>query len=64
MGLVKDLADMFKAAALLDERVKGLTSDLVELARDVEGIDRRLVKVEAYLQIASGDRQFLPRDKG
>lgn len=63
MGLVKDLADMFKAAALLDERVKGLTSDLVDLARDVEEIDRRLVKVETYLEVASGERKFLPREK-
>jgi hypothetical protein len=63
MGLVKDLADMFKAAALLDERVKGLTEDVVELAQDIEGIDRRLVKVETYLQIATGKRQFQPRGK-
>ena len=53
MSITDRVLDALKYAVLLESRVSTLADSVAELARDVRGMDRRLVRLETMAELAS-----------
>ena len=56
MGIADRIFDGLRATIQLNERVSGVGQELKELSVDVRDIDRRLIRVETTLEIATSGR--------
>ena len=56
MGIADRLLDGLRATIQLNERVSALGQELKELSVDVRDLDRRLIRVETALEIATSGR--------
>jgi hypothetical protein len=63
MGITDRIFDGLKAAIQLGGRVESLSHRLEILAREVRDIDRRLIRVETALEIATSGK-FAPLPPG
>jgi uncharacterized protein involved in exopolysaccharide biosynthesis len=54
MSITERVLDALKNAVLLESRVAALAGSVAELARDVREMDRRLVRLETMVELASG----------
>jgi len=52
MSITDRVLDALKNAVLLESRVSTLADSVAELARDVRGMDRRLVRLETMVELA------------
>jgi hypothetical protein len=62
VSLTDRVLDALKSAVLLEARVTSLATHTAELAREVRDIDRRLVRVETLVELASRSRSSPPPD--
>lgn len=53
MGIGDRILDGLKTTIQLNERVVVMAGDVKQLARDVRDLDRRLVRVETALELAT-----------
>jgi hypothetical protein len=61
MGITDRIFDGLKATIQLNERVAALGQELKALSRDLRDLDRRLIRVETTLELAtSGKLSALP----
>jgi hypothetical protein len=60
MGIADRIFDGLKATIQLNERVSALAQELKALSLDVRALDRRLIRVETALELASSGK-FSPR---
>ena len=56
MGIADRIFDGLRATIQLNERVSALGQKLKELSVDVRDLDRRLIRVETALEIATSGR--------
>ena len=56
MSLLSDVLAGLKTAIQLEERVKGMAGNVTELAREMRGIDKRLVRVETVIEVGLSGR--------
>jgi hypothetical protein len=56
MGIADRIFDGLKATIQLNERVLALAQELKALSLDVRALDRRLIRVETALEIATSGR--------
>ncbi len=61
MSVTDRVLDALKAAILLEARVTSLADNVGQLARDVRDIDKRLVRVEALIEFATGRGSAAPQ---
>ena len=52
MGLTDKLVEALRAGIVLNEKVTGLGKKVERLDSDIRQIDRRLVRVETYVEVA------------
>lgn len=56
MGVADRILDGLKTTIQLNDRVVAMSGDIKQLARDVRDIDRRLVRVETMVELATQGR--------
>lgn len=56
MGVTDRILDGLKATIQLNDRVVSMSGEVKQLARDVRDIDRRLVRVETLVELATHGR--------
>jgi hypothetical protein len=61
MGITDRILDGLKTTIQLNDRVVAMSGEVKQLARDVRGLDRRLVRVETALEMATQGRFTLPQ---
>ena len=67
MSLADRVYDGMRNLMRLNDRLEGLTRDLKELSAQLRDVDRRLIRVETALELASEGRfqpRLLSRDDG
>ena len=62
MSTLKDAITALKEVLLLTEKVNNTGKLLSEMAEELRGHDRRLIRIETMIEIAQ-TRQLLPEDK-
>ncbi len=63
MSTLKDAISAIREVLLLTEKVNSTGTLLSELAKDLRGHDRRLIRIETMIEIAQTQRLF-PPDEG
>ena len=63
MSTLKDAISAIKEVLLLTEKVNRTGKLLSELAVELRGHDRRLIRIETMIEIAQ-NQKLLPTDKG
>ena len=63
MSTLKDAISALKEVLLLTEKVNNTGNLLSELAAELRGHDRRLIRIETMIEVAR-HRKALPEDKG
>ncbi|HYM33292.1 MAG TPA: hypothetical protein VEU47_18485 [Candidatus Cybelea sp.] len=63
MSLTERILDGLKATIQLNDKVVAMAGDVKDLAREVRDMDRRLVRVETAIDLASGGRFAAPGPK-
>ena len=59
MGITDRILDGLKTTIQLNDRVVAMSGEVKQLARDVRDMDRRLVRVETAMELATQGR-FIP----
>ena len=62
MSAIKDAIAAMKEVLLLAEKVDRAGGLLSEVSRELREHDRRLVRLETMIEIASGSQKKLPRE--
>ncbi len=60
MGVTDRILDALRTTVLLNERVASVAGRIEGLSSDVRNLDRRLIRVETALELASEGRFKLP----
>ncbi len=60
MALSDKIIEALRSGVVLNERVVGLTKRVERLDRDVRDLDRRLVRIETFAEIAESKQGKLP----
>ena len=56
MGVVADLFSFAREVLSLSDKVQDLEREMVEMNRDVRQIDRRLTRIEAFVELSRASR--------
>ncbi len=62
MGWSDKIFDALRASVVLNERVTGLAGKLERLDRDVRELDRRVVRLETFIEIVETRQRKLPSE--
>ncbi|HYD98432.1 MAG TPA: hypothetical protein VEH84_03520 [Alphaproteobacteria bacterium] len=60
MGVTKDILDALKSTIQLTDRVTGLAGQVKDLAKETRDLDRRLIRVETAMELATRSRFSAP----
>jgi hypothetical protein len=58
MSISSRIFDAISAGIKLNDTVKNLAEDVKDLAKEVKGIDRRLIRIETFVEIAEKQHQL------
>ena len=63
MGMVTDAIGAMKEVLILTEKVNQAGQTLSELAKELRDHDRRIVRLETYVEIGQNQQRRLPETK-